>query len=169
MIVGNGNIGKVLHDIDRDDVIYFASGTSNSGNTDPSVFKREIDLLMSQDKTKHLVYFSALGIYRFNNDYLRHKKYCEIIIKKFFLTYTIVRIEVIEWGRNPTTIHNVMRRMISAGEEVQIRDEYRHVINLDEFMYWMRLIPIGECHEMNMTGRKYHVREIYEMVKSGKL
>ena len=39
MIIGNGNIAKVL--ADRDDLVYFASGTSNSSCVDKLEFERD--------------------------------------------------------------------------------------------------------------------------------
>ena len=40
MIVGNGNIAKVLKD--RDDLVFFASGVSNSSCTDEKEYEREL-------------------------------------------------------------------------------------------------------------------------------
>lgn len=53
MIIGNGDVASVLQD--RDDLIYFASGVSNSQETRGSEFRREKDLLFEQiDKQKRL-------------------------------------------------------------------------------------------------------------------
>jgi len=53
-IVGSGDIASVLKD--RDGFIFFASGVSNSQETRESEYQREKDLLMIQDKGKHIVY-----------------------------------------------------------------------------------------------------------------
>ena len=45
MIIGNGNIAKSLISKDRDDIIFFASGVSDSSCCDIKEFKREFDLL----------------------------------------------------------------------------------------------------------------------------
>ena len=71
MIIGNGNIAKVLKN--RDDLIFFASGVSNSSCEDQNEYNREFDLLKQQDKNTHLVYFSNLGIYYKNDTYTKHK------------------------------------------------------------------------------------------------
>ena len=47
MIIGNGNIAKVL--IDRDDLVYFASGTSNSSCVDKLEFERELEMRKKGD------------------------------------------------------------------------------------------------------------------------
>lgn len=167
MILGTGNIASVLKD--RADILFFASGISDSSETRPSEFDRERQLLLAQDKNKHLVYFSSLSIYRDSNPYNEHKKKMERIVKANFNSYTIIRIEIISWGRNETTIHNVFRRKLGAGEPIEIRDTFRYIVNKDEFLYWLSLIPVGECSEMNIPGIRYSIKEILEMVKIGKL
>lgn len=167
MIVGNGNIAKVLKD--RKDVIFFASGVSDSSCTDEAEFEREKDLLNKQDFKTHLVYFSNLGVYRWSNRYIEHKKEMERLVKQWFYSYTIVRVEVLEWARNPTTIHNYFRFCLENNKPITIQDTYRYVLSLDEFSYWMGLIPVGEKNEMNILGEKVHVSEIYKRVKDGRL
>ena len=46
MIIGNGNIARALKDIDRDDLLFFASGVSNSQEDRESEYKREMELLL---------------------------------------------------------------------------------------------------------------------------
>lgn len=45
MIIGKGLIAKLFTDHDRGDVIFFASGVSNSSETDPAQFTREENLV----------------------------------------------------------------------------------------------------------------------------
>jgi hypothetical protein len=167
MIVGNGNIAKVLKD--RDDLIYFASGVSDSQCKDINEFKREVDLLLTMNYEKHIVYFSNLGIYYKNDEYTNHKIYMEDLIRKTFKSYTIVRIEVCEWVNNPTTILNVFRKKIKNNEDLVIQDTTRYVLSLDEFLYWMDLIPVGRKNEMNILGKKMHISEIVFKIKNGEL
>ena len=58
MVIGNGDIAKVL--TDKEDIIYFCSGVSNSREERPIEFEREMKLLLQQPRNKHLVYFSSL-------------------------------------------------------------------------------------------------------------
>lgn len=166
-IIGKGNIASVIHD--RDNVIFFASGNSDSNCTDTREFQREIALLHDQDYSKHLVYFSSLSIYRSNNDYNRHKKLMEDTVKRNFKSYTIIRVEVIAWGRNPTTIHNVFRTKLAQGEHIEVQNTFRYIVRKDEFLYWLSLIPVGEKNEMNITGQRHTIYEILQMVKKGEL
>lgn len=166
-IIGNGNIASVL--TDRDDVTFFASGVSNSAEIDSTKFNREYELLMKQDFDKHLVYFSSLSIYKVDNDYNRHKKRMEECVKRNFKSYTIVRVEVIAWGKNPTTIHNVFRKKLENNEPITLIDTYRYVLTEEEFKDWLELIPVGEKNEMNIPGERLHVIDILKMVKEGLL
>lgn len=167
MIIGNGNIASVLKD--RNDLVFFASGVSNSSCKDEKEFKRESDLLKTVSPDKHLVYFSNLGIYYKKDPYTSHKINMENLVKERFNYYTIVRIEVCEWVKNPTTILNVFKEKIKNNEEIQILETSRYVLSLDEFQYWMNLIPVGQKNEMNIPGIKMTIREIVEKIKSGDL
>ena len=60
MIIGNGNIANTLISKDRNDIIFFASGVSDSSCSDITEFERELNLLNKQDYNIHLVYFSNL-------------------------------------------------------------------------------------------------------------
>jgi len=165
MIIGKGNIASVIKD--REDVVFFAAGVSNSAEDRTGEYERELDTLLKVDPDKHLVYFSSLSIYRSTNRYNQHKKKMEDYVRKTFKSYTIVRIEVIAWGKNPTTIHNVFRKKIENNEPITVIDDYRYIVTEEEFNYWLNLIPVGEKHEMNIPGERYHVYDILKMVKEG--
>ncbi len=92
MIVGNGDIASVL--VDREDVCFFASGVSNSQETRESEYKREEELLLTQNKDLRLVYFSSLAVF-LNPDtrYAKHKRHMEELIKKTFPTTPFFELE----------------------------------------------------------------------------
>lgn len=167
MIVGRGNIAKVL--TDREDLVFFASGVSDSSCISNEDYNREIAMVKNIDPASHVVYFSNLGVYYKDDRYTRHKKYMENLVKSRFRHYTIVRIEVCEWVDNPTTILNVFKQKLKNGEKIEIQNTYRYVLPLEEFLYWIRLIPKNENNEMNILGRRMHVSDILEEIKSGKL
>lgn len=174
MIIGSGNVARAIYEMepsfgDIEDVIFFCSGVSDSSCNSGTEFERERQLLRKYIGAKHLVYFSSLSIYHTKNNYNVHKKAMEQTVRAWFDSYTIFRMEIIEWGRNPTTIHNVFRRKIAAGEPVTIQDTTRYVLSKAEFQKWLALIPVGEKHEMNVPGREYSIVEIYQMVKAGVL
>ena len=166
-IVGNGDIAEALQNVDKD-VLFFASGVSNSAETRESEYKREFDLLLSQDRAQRLVYFSSIGVFDGNSRYYKHKRQMEEIVKANFPKYCIVRLGNIDWGDNPNTIINALKDKIKNQDLVQIQDVYRYIVNPEEFVYWIKLIPDFNC-EMTIVGRKMLVREIVEEIIKGKL
>jgi hypothetical protein len=167
MIIGNGSIASVLED--RDDVVFFAAGVSNSACIDEEEYEREFDLLKLIPIDKHIVYFSNLGIYYKNDRYTKHKQDVEEYIRNNYKSYTIVRIEVCEWVKTPNTILNFFKRQLKEGIEPTIQNTTRYVLSLDEFLYWVKMIKSGVKNEMNIFGRKMTVAEIVNEIKQGKL
>lgn len=159
MIIGNGDIASVL--TDNDDLLYFASGVSNSKETRGSEFRREKQLLFqtaSANIDKRIVYFGSLAIFYSDTPYARHKRQMEACVK-LFPRYTIVRLGNITWGTNPHTLINYMRQQKLEGKPLDIQDTFRYIIDLEEFLYWVNLIPDWNC-EMNLTGHRMTIREI---------
>lgn len=155
MVIGNGDVASVLPE--REDLLFFASGVSNSQETEPAEYQREIDLLLEQPRDAHIVYFGSLAIFYSDTPYTRHKRATEALVKEEFDTYTIMRLGNISWGSNPHTLINYLR----AHPDAEIRDEYRFVINQDEFLHWVGMIPTWSC-EMNTPGTRMKVKEIHE-------
>lgn len=167
MIIGNGSIARVLDD--REDLVYFASGVSNSLCVDEDEYAREIALLKTVLPNQHIVYFSNLGIYYKKDRYTQHKQFVEEYIRNTFNSYTIVRVEVLEWATTPTTILNYFKTCIKEGIVPPIQDTTRYVLGLSEFKYWLSLIQSGVKNEMNILGRCMTIEQIYQEVKQGKL
>jgi hypothetical protein len=157
MILGSGDIASVL--IDRPDRLYFCSGVSNSSETRESEYLREIVLLQEQDKSKHLVYFSSLSIFYSDSRYAKHKRLMEDLVNLNFAHYTIMRMGNIIWGNNPHTLINFIRNKIRNRESFEIQDVYRYVVDKEEFLHWVDLIPPWNA-EINITGRRMKVRDI---------
>lgn len=162
MIIGHGDIASVL--TDQEHITFFASGVSNSKETNPEPYQRELKLLMSQPRDKHLVYFSSLCVYYGKNEYARHKRIMENTIRNHFQGYTIVRLGNIEWGKNPHTLINYLR----AHPQATIHHTYRHIVSLDEFKYWMALIPVPGKNEMNIPGRMVYVPDLFNEIHNTK-
>jgi len=167
-IVGNGDIATVLKEADEKGLLFFASGVSNSQEKRESEYQREKDLLLSQDKSKHIVYFSSLAVFYGDSRYVEHKKEMEKLVKDNFSRYCIVRIGNIAWGSNSYTILNFFKNKIKNNEPFEIQDTYRYIVGKDEFLYWINMIPDWNV-EMNIVGRRMKVSEIVEEIKKGKL
>ena len=156
-IIGHGDIASVL--TDREDRIYFASGVSNSQETRESEYAREKTLLLQQEKIRHLVYFSSLSIFYSDTRYAQHKLEMETLVKAHFPRYAIIRLGNITWGTNPHTIINSFRAQIRKGKPLVIRDAYRYVVDKNEFLYWVSMIPPWPC-EISITGQRLSIEQI---------
>lgn len=158
-IVGNGDIASVLPK--RHNKLFFASGVSNSLEKRESEYRREKNLLLKQDRKAHIVYFSSLAVFYGSNRYIQHKREIETLIKHEFPRHTIMRLGNITWGTNPHTIINFFRAQLKKGRPIKIQDTYRYIIDKDEFLHWIDLIPDWNC-EINCPGRRMKVSEIVD-------
>lgn len=154
MIIGHGDLASVL--TDRPDVLFFASGVSNSSSVDSKEYDREINLFRSQNLRQHVVYFSSLCIYDSKTRYAQHKRYMEQMVKSLSSSYTIVRIGNIDWGKNPHTLINYLK----AHPDAEVQEVYRHIVSKQEFLYWMAKIRPGYQEEMNVPGKMWWVPDL---------
>jgi len=168
MIIGTGDIASAL--TDREDKIYFASGVSNSKETRTKEFEREIRLLVENSNfmDKQLVYFSSLSIFYSDTPYTEHKRFMESLVKLYCSKYCIVRLGNITWGENPNTLINYLKNKIKNFETMIINDVYRYLVDKDEFLHWINLIP-NRNYEMNITGTRLKVTDIVNKIVEGKL
>ena len=160
MIVGRGDIASVLND--REGAIFFASGVSKSTEIKESEFMREIELLDKQDKTKCLFYFSTIALddVNKNNQYHAHKRRMELLIKSNFENYNIIRIGNITWGSNPNTFINYIKNKKSKGESVEIKDEYKYVIDKEQLLLLTNNLPLTGQNTICVFGRMAKVAEL---------
>lgn len=170
MIVGNGDIARTLIEggIDREDIVFFASGVSKSTETDKEVYHQEEQRIRLLSPHKHWVYFSSLCIYYSDTVYAHHKRSIEQLLQTQCNRCTIVRLGNITWGNNPHTIINFFKAEHAAGRTPELQDTYRYLVTKDEFIHWMKLIPVGVKNEMNIPGEMVHVKEIWRRVQDGK-
>jgi hypothetical protein len=155
MKIGAGDIASILPE--RDDLLFFASGVSNSAEERESEYRREMELLLEQPTNVHIVYFSSLGVLDGISRYYQHKRDMEATVKANFPLHTIIRIGNITWGDNPHTLINYLK----AHPNAEIRDEYRYIVDQNEFLYWIDKIPDWSC-EMNIPGKRLKVKEVKE-------
>ena len=160
MIVGKGDIASVLND--RDGAIFFASGVSNSNETRDSEFMREIELLDKQDRSKCIFYFSSITLDDMskNSQYLQHKRSMELLVKSNFENYNIIRIGNITWGSNPNTFINYIKNKKSKGESVEIKDEYKYVIDKEQLLLLTDNLPLTGQNTICVFGRMAKVAEL---------
>lgn len=161
MIIGSGDIASILKD--RDGAIFFASGVSNSSEQRESEYKREFDLLKEQDKTKCMFYFSSITVddpSRKLNKYIRHKKQIEKYIADNFENYNIIRIGNITWGKNPNTFLNYIKNKIEKGESVDLRDEFKYMIDKEQLLLLTDNLPLTGKNTISVFGRMAKVKDL---------
>lgn len=127
MIIGNGLIASLFKEDDREEIIFFASGVSNSLETDIKQFKREEDLIIktfSEYPDKKFIYFSTCSIYdssKTESAYVLHKLKMEQIIKNNCKDYLILRVSnVVGTGGNPNLLMNYLIRSVKNGETINV-------------------------------------------------
>jgi hypothetical protein len=161
MIIGKGDVASVLND--REGAIFFASGVSKSSETNEAEFNREIELLGKQDRTKCLFYFSSIALddsSKVGNRYLAHKATMELVIKSNFPNYNIIRIGNITWGNNPNTFINYIRNKIKNGEPVEIKDEFKYLIDKEQLLLLTDNLPLIGQNTISVFGKMAKVKEL---------
>lgn len=136
MVIGNGLIANAFSEFKNiDNIIIFASGVSNSLETNEKEFEREVDLLKSCDYNKKLIYFSSVNLFE-DRDYFRHKKNMEKTIKSLFNDYLIIRIsQLIGNGGNENNLFNYFKNSIINETEITInKNAYRSLIDVDDLV-----------------------------------
>ncbi len=127
MIIGRGLIASLFIDDDRDDIIFFASGVSNSLETRVEEFLREENLIkktIAENPEKTFVYFSTCSIYdssKTGSDYVLHKLKMEQLIKNNHNQFLILRVSnVVGKGGNPNLLMNYLVRSIKNNETINV-------------------------------------------------
>ncbi|MFV0226154.1 NAD-dependent epimerase [Empedobacter falsenii] len=140
MIIGKGLIASQFYDYDTDEVVFFASGVSNSSETKKEEFLREQNLIedtLKKYPNQLFVYFSTCSIYdssKYNSFYVLHKLHMEEIIKDKTQNYLILRISnAVGKGGNPNLLMNYLYRQITNDEVLNIhQNATRNLIDVED-------------------------------------
>jgi nucleoside-diphosphate-sugar epimerase len=183
MIIGNGLIAKTFISYQNtDSVIIFASGVSNSTETNPNAFQREIDrlndILLTTDG-KLLVYFSTTSINntsRNKSPYILHKINMEELVLGL-PNFIILRLpQIVGKSANQFTLTNFLYRKIKLGEEFELWSKAkRDLLDTDDLfaiakkiidskLYKNSIINIGTPCEYTMEN----IVAIFEKILSKK-
>lgn len=128
MVVGKGLLAKTFETYKTSkEILIFASGVSNSKETNPNAFKREFELLkatISNYPNAKLVYFSTVSITDAsvnNSAYVQHKIKLENYIKAQTHQYLILRVSnVVGAIGNSNTIMNFLVAAVKEQQEITI-------------------------------------------------
>ena len=164
MIVGHGLIAKAfIHSVfDSLQHVVFASGISNSSESNPTAYTRELDLLAQYlAKNKTLIYFSTTSIFdptKKDTLYIRHKIQIEKLIREQAESYLIVRLPILI-GRtdNAFTLINFLVNAINGKRLVQLHSNAcRHLLDIDDVVPVMTPFYSDTTaqHIINILGSK---------------
>ena len=181
MVVGDGMIASAFIKAGADNwpCIIFASGVSNSMETEHSEYLKEENLLNSySDLNQRLVYFSTVSVFDpslAGNPYILHKLKLEQIIEDKFKSFLIVRLPIVV-GRstNKHTLTNFLYNSLVRGDKFYIyQNASRYLLDLDDVVRLTSILieKTTSNQKINLVfDDKVSVIEIVEILKkiSGK-
>lgn len=141
MVVGNGMIANTFKSYrDDNDVIIFASGVSNSKDTNAENYRREFELLkeiISQHPLKTLVYFSTCSVEDkdlASSPYVIHKKAIEDFIRENAESFYLFRVSNLAGvSNNPYTLLNYFIFNILREQPLNVwQNAYRNIIGVED-------------------------------------
>ncbi|MDH1881994.1 MULTISPECIES: NAD-dependent epimerase/dehydratase family protein [Empedobacter] len=140
MIIGRGLIANLFTEIDLDEVVFFASGVSNSSETRKEEFLREQNLVeqtLVNNPEKLFIYFSTCSIYdssKYNSLYVLHKLHIEEIIKQKAKHFLVLRVSnAVGRGGNPNLLMNYLSRQILNDQELVVHQHAtRNLIDVED-------------------------------------
>lgn len=141
MIVGSGLLARAFHTryAGADGVTIFASGVSNSLESDPSAFAREQRLLeqLLAGEAIRFVYFGSCGVLNQEEmtPYMQHKKRMEELVLNHPGGLVLRLPQVIGNTRNPNTLTNFIHNKISGNETFSIwKKAERNLVDIDDIV-----------------------------------
>ncbi|MFD2920056.1 NAD-dependent epimerase/dehydratase family protein [Terrimonas rubra] len=141
MVIGNGLVAHGFEMYQNNDqVVVFASGVSNSNNTDRAAFDRETDLLndtLSGLQTQLVIYISTCSIYDPSMQaslYVHHKLAMEKLVADKADNYYIFRVpNLAGHTSNPHTTLNFLFNHIVQGIPFHIwKNASRNIIDIED-------------------------------------
>lgn len=177
MVVGNGLMAKTFAIFQNSpSIIVFASGVSNSQETDESLFHKEQALfLKAAMKYPHclFVYFSTCSIgdpQQAETPYVLHKRTMERLIQDSVLSYLIFRLpQIIGRSDNPHTLGNYLYNQIVHGVHFKIwKHAKRYLIDAEDVARIGGLIITDKLFvnaTINIALRQYSILEIVNVME----
>lgn len=140
MIIGRGLIANLFLEDDKEDILFFASGVSNSLETRDEEFLREEMMIrdaIAEHPEKIFVYFSTCSIYdssKADSSYVLHKLKMEQLISGHCERYLILRVSnAVGKGGNPNLLMNYLVRSIKNNERINVHTKAtRNLIDADD-------------------------------------
>jgi len=152
MLIGKGLIASTFkHYSDNSEVIVFASGVSNSGESNAAEYEREFKLLQQfVSSNSKLIYFSTCSVIDDSlkeSSYIRHKLNVEKYISENFYSFIIFRLPIVVGkNTNPFTLTNFLFNKIKNNEKFTLFDKaHRYLIDIDDLgLILSSMINVGK-------------------------
>ncbi|SFI24429.1 NAD-dependent epimerase/dehydratase family protein [Halpernia frigidisoli] len=191
MIVGNGLIASLFKENYRSDVVFFASGVSNSLEKNESQFEREENLIkdtLAEESDKIFVYFSTCSIYdssKNGSSYVLHKLKMEQLVKNSAKEFLILRVSnAVGKGGNPNLLINYLIRSAKEENTINVHTKAsRNLIDAEDVKnitekllnenYLNKIVNLAYLHNysvveiLEIIERFYHKKLDLNLVKSG--
>ena len=176
MIVGNGLIANLFKNEDRENAVFFASGVSNSLETDKSAFLREENLLrkhLTENPEKIFIYFSTCSIYDSSKNgslYVNHKLKMERLVEELAHKYLILRVSnAVGKGGNPNLLMNYLVNAFHQEKEITVHTlATRNLIDADDIKnITLELIDQGRLNQIINVAylENFSTSEILEILE----
>lgn len=153
MVIGNGTIANSFINLDHSNLCIFASGVSNSLETNVSQFDREFNLLkniLQQYPFLKLIYFSTTSINTKLNKtpYIYHKIKVEKYIEENIKDYLILRLpNVVSKPKNNTQLINYLYTSLINNISITIDPNYkRYLIDVEDISKIIQLLITNHPH-----------------------
>ena len=150
MIIGNGTIANSFTNLDHSSLCIFASGVSNSLETNSSQFDKEFNLLkniLQQYPFLKLIYFSTTSIDTKINKtpYIHHKIKIENYIEKNVKDYLILRLpNIIGKPKNNTQLINYLYTSLINNVSIEINPNYkRYLIDVEDIFKIVQFLTLN--------------------------
>jgi nucleoside-diphosphate-sugar epimerase len=195
MVIGRGTMAQAFSDFtDNNDFLIFASGVSNSKETNQEAFTREMNLLQETLRHYphlHIVYFSTCSVYDSEEQesaYVQHKLATEQFIEQTTLHYTIFRVSnVVSSTLQHATIFSYLAHHIKNNLPFKLwKNAYRNILGVEDIKkiitYLLTQPKLSHNQIINIANiRSYAVLDIvktmeayfarkgqYELIERGK-
>lgn len=176
MIIGKGLIASQFLNYDCENVVFFASGVSNSSETSKEEFFREqslVEEVLVKYQGKLFIYFSTCSIYdssKYNSLYVLHKLHIEEIIKQNAQDYLILRVSnAVGKGGNPNLLMNYLSRQIINNHDLIIhQNATRNLIDVEDVKeITLQYIQSGEWNKIvNVAySENFYIPEIIQALE----
>lgn len=184
MVVGNGMIASIFNSYnDNEHIVIFASGVSNSKQSNKSDFEREVKLLtktIENNLDKKIIYFSSCSIENTNlkdDFYHIHKKNIENIIKLRAKNFIIFRLSNVvgKVSNNTNTIISYLIQKTLSNEQFELwKGSVRNIIDIEDVfrivdyilqqdLFSNELVNVANPYNMYVEDIAYEIQSFFNI------